>query len=79
MKHIEQRIKPVDFAVIKEYLRVGGNYKGISEVAGLSMSQVKEIDKTRYYKDYQKLQDKRIIGELLNDGVPIDDKQQIPF
>ncbi|MGW6120470.1 hypothetical protein ACWFRF_15615 [Nocardia sp. NPDC055165] len=61
-------IEPVQFAVIKEYLRVGGNYKGISEVTGLAPEQIKEIDKTKYYLDYSKMQKRRKITAILDDA-----------
>lgn len=66
----DERIEPVSFAVIKEYLRIGKNYTVISEITGITDKQVEEIDNTKYYKDYQKLQDERIIESFIdNDSI----------
>ena len=63
----EQRLTPLDFALIKEYLGVGGSYDGISKVTGLNKAQVMEIDHIKEFVDYQKIQDDRITQGILNE------------
>lgn len=64
----EERLHPVDFALIKEYLLVGGNYKGISEVTGLPQAQIMEIDHSAYFQIYQDIQDKRVAENILDEA-----------
>lgn len=61
------RLEPLDFAVVKEYLRLGKTREEVAEIVGLSVQQVQEIQDTRYYKEYQGIQDKRISQELLSE------------
>ena len=65
LRFTQERLSPVEFAVIKEYFRVGGNYKGISDVTGLSVGQIKDIYGTMFYKDYMKKQDEYFIAMAL--------------
>jgi len=61
-----QRINVGKFAEIKEYLRIGKNWKVISEIVGLPQKQIKEIDQARYYKEYQQQQDGEIIQDIID-------------
>ena len=63
----EERLTPLDFAVVKDYLLVGGNYEAISKVTGLPKAQVMEIDQIKDFIDYQALQDERIMEKIINE------------
>ena len=45
-------ISAYDYALVKEYLEVGGNYKGIAKVCGIAAEMVELVDKTPYYKAF---------------------------
>lgn len=45
-------IAPVEFAVIKEYIEVGGSNEGIAKVAGLTTYTVQEVRNAPHYKAY---------------------------